>query len=199
MIRGVITAPSRVIKGAFSIRFAFSEWVDLTADDIQIETLLGDALGDPRDYLLQGDNHHYVLQCYIRSAKQGFSRVSLKLPGVSVEPVDIEYDTVKVVKAKWGVPVKKGLVTEIPVAFDAELQHLRKRNFRFSEALPFQLHRLGDDYCLRISKRFESPLLVGVRGSVVKANEVSAEIAYSVLQVDVKENGVEINHSVLEV
>ena len=109
MIRGVITAPNRVIRGAFSIRFAFSEWVNLTTDDIHIETLLGDALGDPRDCLLQGDNHHYILQCYIRSAKQGFSRVSLKLPGVSVEPVDIEYDTVKVVTAKWGVPIKKGL------------------------------------------------------------------------------------------
>ena len=183
MIRGVITAPSRVIRGAFNIRFAFSEWVDLTAADIQIETLLGDALGDPRDRILQGDNYHYVLQCYIRSAKQGFSRVSLKLPGVSVEPVDIEYDTVKVVTAKWGVPVKKGLLTEIPVAFDAELQHLRKRNFRFSQPLPFQLHRSGDDYCLRISKRFASPLSVFVFGSVVKANEVEAVIEESVLEV----------------
>ena len=182
MIRGVITAPSETITGAFNIRFAFSEWVDLTADDIQIETLLGDPLGDPRD-TLKGKDNHYMLQCYIPTAKRGMSRVSLKLAGVTAKPVDIEYDTVKAVIAEWGVPVKKGLRTEIPISFDAPLQHLRKRNFRLSQPLPFQLFLDGEGYRLVVSKRIEGVLSVRVLGSVVKESGVEGYIAESVLEV----------------
>ena len=40
-MRGVITAPTKVISGAFTVLFSFPMDVELTVDDVQVETLLG--------------------------------------------------------------------------------------------------------------------------------------------------------------
>ena len=99
------------------------------------------------------------------------------------KPVEIAYDTVKVVKATWGTPVVSPQKTEIPISFDAPLQHLRKRNFRLSQALPFQLYRFGEGYKIVIPKRIQGVLSVQVLGSVVKESGVEAVIAESILEV----------------
>ena len=182
MIKGVISVPKKVITGAFNILFSFSDAVDFTVDNFSIQTLSGDRLGDPRDNL-KGKGNHYVFQCYIPTGRCGRSRVVLDHPQVDDAAVDIEYDTVKVVNATWGTPLRSPQKTEIPVSFDCPLRHLRKRNFRLSQALPFQLYVVDEDYKLVIPKRIEGVLSVRVLGNVVKESGVEGYIAESVLEV----------------
>ena len=145
-----------------------------------MKVLEGDSLGDPRD-LLTGRANHYMLQCYVPPNTRGKSEVSLDVPGLVVaNPVIIAYDTLKVVNAEWGTPVFQG-VTEIPIAFDAELRHLRKRNFQLSPAVPYQIYQLDDGY--RLSVRRSGGFSVAIMGHVVKTNGVEAVIKESVLEV----------------
>ena len=181
MVRCVINVPSGTITGAFNILFAFSEPFGIIVEDIQVKTLEGDSLGDPRD-TLRGSGNHYMLQCYVPPNTRGKSEIALEVPGLVVaNPVIVEYDTVKVVKAEWGTPVVKGQTTEIPIAFDADLRHLRKRNFRLSPAVPYQIYHLDGGY--RLSVRRSGGFSVAVMGNVVKTNGVEALIQESVLEV----------------
>ena len=178
MVRCVISAPKKIITGAFNILFSFSEDVDFTTDDFRIETLSGDPLGDPRDRL-KGIANHFMFQCYIPTAKYGKSQVSLDMPGVSVEPVEIGYDTVRVVKATWGTPVVSLQKTDVLVLFDTPLQHLRKRNFLISKAMPFKIYRRGDGYLVSVQNR-GVPFSIEVAGLITKASGVDGYIEKSV-------------------
>ena len=178
MVRCVISAPKKIITGAFNILFSFSEDVDFTTDNFRIEMLSGDPLGDPRDRL-KGKANHYMFQCYIPVAKYGRSRISLDMLDAWAEPVEIEYDTVRVVKAEWGTLVRKRQGVEIPVSFDTPLKHLRKRNFLISKSMPFQLYRRGDAYVVSVQNR-GVPFSIEVAGLITKASGVDGYIEKSV-------------------
>ena len=182
MIRCVITAPQKVITGAFNILFSFPQEVYLTTDDFRIETLSGDPLGDPRD-CLKGEGRHWMCQCYVPTGRSGRSLISLEMRGFLSDLIEIEYDTVNSVMATLLAPVERGRKTEISLFFNYPLQHLRKRNFKFSQPTPFQLYRDGELYKLVFSKRGEGALSVRVLGGVVKQNGVEAVIEESILEV----------------
>ena len=66
-MRGVITAPTRLSLAPFTVLFR-SLWTwELTVDDVQVETLLGDALGHPKDNFAGKGNHYtYSVICRTR-------------------------------------------------------------------------------------------------------------------------------------
>ena len=182
MIRGVITAPTKVITGAFTIRFSFWREIDLTMTDIRVETLEGDALGHSKD-CFSGSGANYYILCYIPDARSGKSRISVNKEGVAVEPVIVEYDTVRTVTATWGTPFRRGSKLELPVAFDVPIQKLKKRNFRCSHPCPYQIYGADSDYALVVPRR--TGLTITAYGTVQKANGIPAVIETAVLEVDV--------------
>lgn len=179
-MKGVITAPKQIITGAFNVRFDFIRPIELTAADITAETLEGDALGHTKDNF-GGSGAHYHILCYLPDARSGKSRISVVKDGLVVAPVIVEYDTVKTVRATWGTLIPRGTKVELPISFDVAIENLRKRNFRFSQPLPFQLYGSGDTYSLVLPQR--RWLTVTVSGGVRKGNGVSAEISESILEV----------------
>ena len=130
-MRGVISAPPKVITGAFNIRFAFPKDVALTQSDIIVMPIEGDALGHVKD-TFGGSGANYHLLCYIPDARKGKSRISVIKDGVDVMPVIIEYDTVKQVFVTWGTSIKRGSKVEIPVSVDVSIRNLKKQNFQVS-------------------------------------------------------------------
>ena len=182
-MRGVITAPRQIITGAFNILFDFIRPIELTRADIIVETLEGDALGHTKD-TFGGSGASYHVLCYLPDGRSGKSRISVNKDGLEVEPVEIEYDTVRTVQATWGTPIRRGRKVEIPISFGVAIENLRKRNFQFSQAVPFQLYGSGDTYSLIVLRR--SGLRVTVVGSVRKVNGVRAEIEARPLVVEVE-------------
>ena len=180
MIRGVITAPQGIITGAFNIRFGFIRPIELTAADITVETLEGDALGHTKD-TFRGSGASYHILCYVPDGRSGKSRISVVKDGLEVEPVEIAYDTVQTVRATWGTPIRRGTKVEIPIFFGVAIENLKKRNFTFSCPCPFQLYGSGDTYSLIVPQR--TGLIVTVSGTVRKTNGVRAEIQEMVLEV----------------
>ena len=181
-MRGVITAPIKVISGAFTVLFSFPMDVELTVDDVQVETLLGDALGHPKDNFA-GKGNHYHLLCYLPDARAGRSRISVVKEGLNVTPVVIEYDTVRTVSVTWGTPFRRGGKVEIPFSFGEQVRGLTKRNFQVSYPTECQLYGSGDTYSLVIPKA-RPRFTVSVSGTVQKVNGVQAVIAETVLEVD---------------
>ena len=179
-MKGVITAPQEMITGAFNIRFGFIRPIELTAADITVETLEGDALGHTKDSF-GGSGANYHVLCYVPDARSGKSRISVVKDGLIVEPVEIEYDTVRTVRATWGTPIQRGAKVEIPISFGVAIENLKKRNFTFSCACPFQLYGSGDAYSLVVPNR--TGQTVTVSGAVRKLNGVRAEIEETVLEV----------------
>ena len=183
-MRGVITAPKKVITGAFTLLFSFPSDIRLTLDDIQVETLEGDALGHAKD-TFGGRGKHYHLLCYLPDARTGKSRVSIAKTGVAVQPVVVEYDTVRTVIATWGTPVKRNRQIDIPVTFDASVKRLRKQHFRLSEPMSYQLYGSGNAYNLVVSPaRALTDFEVTLSGTVEKANGLEAIIKVSSLEVE---------------
>ena len=174
-MKGVITVPSGIITGAFNILFDFIRPIDLTAADVVVETLEGDGLGHAKD-TFGGSGASYHILCYIPDARSGKSRISVVKDGLIVEPVIVEYDTVKTVRATWGTPIPRGTKVEIPISFDVAIEHLKKRHFRFSgfPGFPFHLYGSGDTYSLVLPNR--TGLTVTVSGAVRKSNGIRADI-----------------------
>ena len=179
-MNGVITAPTGIITGAFNLLFDFIRPIELIASDIVVETLAGDALGHPKDSF-GGSGARYHILCYPPDGRSGKSRISVVKTGLVVEPVVITYDTVRTVRATWGTPIQRGTKVELPISFGVAIENLKKRNFRFSQALPFQLYGSSDSYSLIVPQR--TGLIVTVSGAVRKANGVRAEIAENQLSV----------------
>ena len=180
-MRGKITAPKGIITGAFNLRIAFLEEIELTASDVVAEVLEGDALGHDKDSF-GGSGRNYHILCYIPDARAGKSRISVNKAGVDVTPVEITYDTIRTITPTWRTPVQRGSRIEIPVSFDAGIENLRKRNFRVSPAAAFQLYGAGDAYSLVLPVRVQ---VVSVFGTVWKSNGIQAEIEETKLGVGV--------------
>ena len=184
-MRGVITAPKRVVTGAFTLLFSFPSDVPLTKTDIKVETLEGDALGHAKD-TFGGSGKHYHLLCYLPDARAGKSRFSVAKTGVRVEPVIVEYDTVRTAIATWGTPVQRNRKIEIPVTFDASIKRLRKQHFQVSEPMPYQLYGQGDAYELVVCpSRAVTRFQITISGTVQKNNELAVAIPLNTLEVDV--------------
>ena len=185
-MRGVITAPKRVVTGAFTLLFSFPSDIPLTPADIKVETIEGDALGHAKDSF-GGSGNHYHLLCYPPDARAGKSRFSVDRTGVRVEPVVVEYDTVRTVIATWGTPVKRNRKIDIPVSFDAPIKRLRKQHFRVSEPRsPYQLYGQGDTYDLVVSPaRAVTRFQVTISGTIEKTNGLRANIEAVSLAVEV--------------
>lgn len=182
-MRGVITAPKQIITGAFTILFSFIRELELTADDVVVEVLEGDALGCPKDNF-GGSGANYHILCYIPDARSGKSRISVRKDGLDVDPVEITYDTVRTVVATWGTPIQRDAKVEVPVSFDVAIANLKKRNFRLSLPAPFQLYGAGDTYSLIIPESIvQRGVAVTVSGTVRKANGIRANIEAAVLEV----------------
>ena len=99
--------------------------------------LEGDALGHKKDNF-GGSGANYHLLCYIPDARTGKSRISVVKEGLEVEPVIVEYDTVRTVQSTWGSPMKRGSKIEIPVFFGTEIRNLKR-----SISLSRWLHRIS--------------------------------------------------------
>lgn len=172
-MRGVITIPQKIMTGAFNIRLDFIRPIELTAADITVETLEGDALGHAKD-TFGGSGANYHVLYYLQDQRSGKSRISVNKAGLTVEPVVVAYDTVRTVRATWGTPIRRGTQVELPIAFDVAIENLRKRNFTFSCPCPFQLYGSGANYSLVFPNR--TGLTVTVSGTVRKLNGVRADI-----------------------
>lgn len=185
-MRGVITAPKRVVTGAFTLLFSFPSDTPLTPADIKVETIEGDALGHTKDSF-GGSGKHYHLLCYLPDARAGKSRFSVTKAGVRVEPVVVEYDTVRTVIATWGTPVKRNRKIDIPVTLDASIKRLRKQHFRVSEPRsPYQFYGQGDTYELVVSpSRAVKHFRVTISGTVQKTNGLEVVIKRNSLEVEV--------------
>ena len=181
-MRGVITTPSGIITGAFNIRLTFIREIELTADAIQVETLEGDALGHTKDNF-GGSSKDYHILCYLPDERKGKSRISVVKEGVDVPPVIVEYDTIRTVHATYGTPIQRNGKIEVPVSFDVPIQHLKKRNFRFSVPAPFQLYGTGDAYRVVLPER-GSPFTISVSGTVRKMSGISAEIEETMVKLE---------------
>ena len=96
MIKGVISAPRKIITGAFNVRFTFQREIELTVADVVVNTLEGDALGHTKDSF-GGSGENYHLLCYLLDGIKGKSRISVVNDGLDVESVIVEYDTVRTV------------------------------------------------------------------------------------------------------
>ena len=179
-MKGVITVPQGIITGAFNVRFDFIRELELTAADVVVETLEGDALGHPKD-TFGGSGANYHILCYLPENRAGRSRISVNKEGLAVEPVEIAYDTVRTVRATWGMPIPRGAKVEIPISFSVAIENLKKRNFTFSCACPFQLYGSGNSYSLIVPQR--TGLTVTVSGAVRKLNGVRAEITAAAFEV----------------
>ena len=180
-MKGIITAPRKIITGAFTMLFTFIRALELTADDVVVETLEGDALGHTKDSF-GGSGASYHILCYLPDERKGKSRISVVKEGVDVPPVIVEYDTIRTVHATWRTPIRQNGKIEVPVAFDAPIQHLKKRNFRLSVPAPFQLYGTDTAYRVVLPDR-NSPFSVAVSGTVRKLNGIVAEIVQSALEV----------------
>ena len=156
--------------------------VALDKSDIEIETLDGDALGDPRDtFSGEGTAYHYLF--YIPDGRVGSSKISVSVPGVDVASVVVAYDTLGTIDATFGVPIQRNNKTEIPVAFDAEVEILHKRVFEMSRPVPFQIYRQDDmNYSLVLQTQNTDGLIIAVSGSVRKAGGIPAEITPLILE-----------------
>lgn len=180
-MKGIITVPKKVITGAFTMLLTFIRELELTAADVHVETLEGDPLGHAKDSF-GGSGRNYHLLCYLPDERSGKSRISVGKAGLEVEPVIVTYDTIRTVHATWGTPIRRGTKVEIPIAFDVAIEQLKKRNFTFSCACPFQLYGSGDTYSLVLPQR--TGQTVTVSGAVRKMNGIRAEISETALEVD---------------
>ena len=173
-MKGVIKAPKGIITGAFTILLTFIRPIELTAADVVVETLEGDALGHSKDSF-GGSGANYHILCYIPDARSGSSRISVTKEGVDVEPVEIRYDTIRTVRATWGTPIQRGTKVEIPISFGVAIQNLKKRNFSLSPPSPFQIYGADDNYSLIIPRRLGT-FSIDVSGTVRKQNGLMARI-----------------------
>ena len=180
-MRGVISAPKKIITGAFTVLFSLQREIDFSMADISVRTLEGDDLGHAKD-TIGGSGANYHLLCYIPDARKGKSRISVVKEGLEVNPVVVEYDTVREVSVVWGTPIKRGSKLEIPITFDIPIQNLKKRNFRVSYPTAFQLYGSGDAYSLVISKP-RARFTVSVSGKARKLNGLVVDIQESVEEV----------------
>ena len=180
-MQGIITAPTQIITGAFNIRFGFIRPIELTAADVVVETLAGDALGHPKDSF-GGSGARYHILCYPPDGRSGKSRISVVKTGLVVEPVVITYDTVRTVRATWGTPIQRGKKVELPITFSVAIENLKKRNFAFSCPCPFQVYGSGDTYSLVVPNK--TVRTVSVSGTVRKASGIVAEIEETTLKVN---------------
>lgn len=181
MILGSIEVSQKVITGAFTILFTFQRDIDFTMDDIVVETLEGDSLGHAKDSFGGIGNAYFVI-CYLPDMRAGVSVISVEKAGVQVDPVVVEYDTIKRVNVTWGTPVKNTNRIGLPVHLDVPLQILKKRHFQLSPATPFQLYGSGDSY--RIVMVPKQKTVVSIQGAVKKQNGIDAVIERSVFEVE---------------
>ncbi|MYB92957.1 hypothetical protein F4054_23795 [Candidatus Poribacteria bacterium] len=182
-MKGVITAPANIIKGAFTILFSFPSNIILTQADIIIETLEGDALGHAKDSFGGGGNHYHLL-CYLPDEKLGKSRIHLNKNGVTVQPVDIAYDSVRTVIATYGVPIRRNRKIEIPITLDAPIKQLRKQHVLLSEPVPFRLYGNEATYQIVVSPPPGlTQFKITISGTVEKTNEVQAVISEATLEI----------------
>lgn len=183
-MRGVITAPKKIITGAFTVLFAFIRELELTADDVVVETLEGDALGHHKD-TFGGGGRNYHLLCYLPDERTGKSRISVNKEGVAVEPVIVAYDTVRSVLPVWGLPFVRNGKIEIPLTFPCPVINLRKRNFQVSETMQRYVYGAGADYHFVVSPSdIAEGFSVTVSGPVQKENGLDAVIQETVVEVD---------------
>ncbi|MDE0398911.1 MAG: hypothetical protein OXL96_14035 [Candidatus Poribacteria bacterium] len=184
-MRGIITAPQNLIKGAFTILFSFASDIVLTQADIIIEPIEGDALGHEKD-TFGGSGGHYHLICYLPDARRGKSRIRIAKNGVTVEPVIVEYDTVQTVIVTYGDPIRRNRKIEIPITIDAPVKQLRKQHVQLSEAMPFSLYGNDDIYQILVSPPSDlTQFQITITGIVEKTNEVQAVIPAATLEVSV--------------
>ena len=178
-MRGIITAPKNVITGAFTMHFSFVQQVELSMADIDVETIDGDALGNVRDSF-GGSGANYHILCYLPDMRAGISLISVKKSGISVDPVLIQYDTIKFIFADWGTPIERGDKIEIPLTLDTPVQILKKRNFKLSRPVPFQLYGSGKMHSLVLPARENT---IEVYGTVRKHNGIDAIVHTSILEI----------------
>ena len=190
MVRCVMTAREKTVIGKSNIRLTFARKIQgLDLSNVEIETVSGDPIGE--DVTVWGRGGDWYITCKIPDTCIGISEVSLTgsviangvIETIDARSVRIAYDTVKTVDVTFGSPIKRGRKIEIPVSFDTPIQHLKKRNFRFSRAIPFQLYGASDSYSLVLSDKGK-PLTVSVFGLVKKINGVDVKIMESVLEVN---------------
>ena len=176
-MQGIITVSQEIITGAFVITFSFVREIGFMMDDVRITTLEGDALGHTKDSFGGDGVGNYFILCYLPEGRAGKSRIAVVKDGLTVEPVVVAYDTLRTVRATWGPPVRRGRNIEIPVAFVPPIQNLKKRHVALTPPAPFQIYRTEVGYHLLVPEQVSR---VGVAGTVLKENGVSAEIVESV-------------------
>ena len=174
---GGIFAPQEILTGAFSVLFSFNRALDFSRDDIDIQTLEGDALGHTKD-TFGGEGAHYYLQCYLQENQLGTSEISLKR--YHAAPVIVQYDTVRTLVPTFGKPFARNRKIEVPILLPAPIIGLKKKHFRVPEGIPYQVFGSGRAYQLLLS----GSGVVTLAGSVRKESGVKAQIVETTFEVN---------------
>ena len=189
---GGIFAPQEILTGAFSVLFSFNRALDFSRDDIDIQTLEGDALGHTKD-TFGGEGAHYYLQCYLQENQLGTSEISLKR--YHAAPVIVQYDTVRTLVPTFGKPFARNRKIEVPILLPAPIIGLKKKHFRVPEGIPYQVFGSGRAYQLLLSGSAAKarhhddsdrvPFAeVTLAGSVRKESGVKAQIVETTFEVN---------------
>lgn len=179
-MRGTIKAPRKIITGAFNIILTFQREVELTIDDIVVELIEGDPLGNIKDSF-GGSGKNYHILCYVQDSIQGRSRISIS--GFDVSPVEITYDTMHEIIPLWGQPFRKSNKIEIPLTFPSPIRNLRKGNFQISRSIQHYLYGSDQSYQLLLVPKTNEDFSITVSGNVEKSNGIAVSIDPTVIEV----------------
>lgn len=181
-MKGVITVPKKIITGAFNIRFDFIRPIEFASDDVNVETLEGDALGHTKDSFT-GEGMSYNVLCYLPEGIAGKSRVSV--PGHEVEPVEVVYDTFSEIDAIFLDPylLEPEKRVEVPIFLVDPVQRLRKANIKCSRPIPFQIYGEDSDWTLSLNAP-KAPVELEMVGSIKKANGLRANLIADSIRID---------------
>lgn len=185
-MKGIIVAPKKIITGAFNIRLEFIRPIELSSDDVRVETLEGAALGHTKDRFT-GEGARYLMLSYPPEGAAGKSRISV--PGHDVPAVEIEYDTVREIDAVFLDPSlsESGQRVEVPVlCVGVAIQRLRKSNIEVSPGMRIQIYGEDGEWTVSVKAK-KTPVSLKTVGRVRKTNGVRASLREDTIRVDASE------------
>lgn len=201
IVRAVISAPTKMIIGAFNSRITFARPIHiLHADNIVVRTVSGDPIGV--NYQVKGEGHHWYIYSKMPEGRVGSSEISLTgsvhangaLETIDANPVLIRYDTQRAIGVTFGDVRYQSDHCVLPVTFQAPVIGVSKKHFRLTtlsghpvERLKCYLYGQDSDYEFVLIPngyrrgRFRVEMTLPVRkanGIVVDVDTTPIEISY---------------------
>ena len=94
MVGGTLWVRSGILSGTFNILVSLLRPVELTSEHLVITRLEGDAFGCDHDRFAGGPLNYNGI-CYLPEGVSGKSQIAIVHDDVSIDPIVVEYDTVR--------------------------------------------------------------------------------------------------------